>query len=168
MSIVSEKAKARWADPVFRAKMKDKLKQFWTQKENKERMRLATKQAWEGATERREAVSNRMRTYRSGRKLSPEHIAAIKASAANVPYDIRHHLEPGTREKRSAANKGRQLTDEQRTKLSIAMKTFQASIQLQRRALSSARRRAAMDNWHRCQCNDNCMAIVKAADKMYA
>src|ERR1017187_15123 len=164
MLSVSEKAKTRWADPAFRERMRQKTLSYWANPANTAKMSAAAKASWEGRDDRRAIVSAAISKARKGKPLSEEHKAAIAASHAANP---RTHSEE-TRQKISAANKGYHLTDEQRAKLSTAMKAFQASIQLQRRALSSARRRAAMDNWHRCQCSEDCTAIVKASDKMYA
>lgn len=166
---ISEKAIARWNNQEYRDKLSAKLKAFWVDKENKKRMSAAAVASWEGRDDRRAIVSASVSARRRGVPLSSEHRAAIKAAMANVPYEIRHHLEPGTREKMSAAALDRPpMTDEQRSVLSQAQHEYQESFKLQRKASKRAAQVRKMLKWHSCQCKEDCTAIVKDPEKQYA
>lgn len=163
-SSVSSKAKARWADPAFRAAMKEKLKTFWADKKNRERMAAADKAGWVGRDDRREAVAAGVSAYRKGRPLSPEHRAAI--SAGLIEAD-RHHSQE-SKDKISAANLGKKMSAGAKKKLSVAQTEYQESIKYQRKASKRALQLERELKWHLCQCREGCTHIVKSADGKYA
>ena len=82
MPSVSEKAKARWADPAFKAKMKAKMQATWADPAKRARIVAGTQAAWDADDgSRSSAVSAGVSAYRTGRSLSTEHREAIRASA---------------------------------------------------------------------------------------
>lgn len=94
---ISEKAKARWADPEFRKRISEKLKLFWADKANKKRMQQAAVASWEGRDDRRAVVAAATSLARRGTTLSPEHRQAISHGLATSDK-INHPIPKLTRE----------------------------------------------------------------------